>query len=148
MNKMKYLMILLMGLVFFGCGDKDEDEVKSLPTTDYIIQEGLDATELDKGVYISFIKKTTGRTPTVDNKIRVAYEGYLTDKTRFDANENATFILRNLIRGWQIGMKEMPVGSKAILVIPSNMAYGSRGSGIIPPDATIVFDVELLEILE
>lgn len=84
--------------------------------------------------------------------VTVHYEGWLHDGTKFDSSidrgEPATFGLHQVILGWQDGLPGMKVGGKRKLVIPPNLAYGSQGTsdGVIPPDATLVFDVELLAI--
>lgn len=144
---MKYIHIILFTLsisAIISCG---KDEVNGLTAKEYVEQENLTATKLDEGVYISFITEGTGQKPHVDSKVRVSYSGYLTDKKSFDSNDDATFLIRNLIRGWQIGMKEMPVGSKAILVIPPAVGYGGQDRPRIPANSTLVFDIEILEIV-
>lgn len=144
---MKYIHTLLFILAISAIISCGKDEVNGLTAKEYVEQENLTATKLDEGVYISFITEGTGQKPHVDNKVRVAYSGYLTDKSSFDSNEDATFLIRNLIRGWQIGMKEMPVGSKAILVVPPSVGYGGQARPGIPANSTLVFEIELFEII-
>lgn len=84
--------------------------------------------------------------------VLVHYHGTLIDGTVFDSSvvrgEPIKFPLRNVIKGWQEGVAMMKVGSKATLVIPSSMAYGDGGSPpVIPPGATLIFEVELLEVV-
>ena len=81
------------------------------------------------------------------------YTGWLTDGTKFDSSVDRgqpfTFVLGvgQVIRGWDEGVASMKVGEKRKLTIPSKLAYGSRGAGrLIPPGATLVFDVELLDV--
>jgi len=69
----------------------------------------------------------------------------LTDGTVFDANDNIDFLLRNVIRGWQVGIRAMSKGSSATLIIPPSAGYGSTGQGSIPPNAVLIFDVDLLD---
>ncbi len=81
----------------------------------------------------------------------VHYRGTLIDGTEFDSsykrNEPATFPVGGVIAGWIEALQMMPEGSTWELVIPANLAYGSRGAGgAIPPDATLIFTVELLKI--
>ncbi len=92
-----------------------------------------------------------GRQATSESTVLVHYHGTLADGTVFDSsverNEPIKFPLQNVIRGWQEGVAMMKVGGAAKLTCPSAIAYGSRGAGnVIPPNATLVFEVELLAV--
>ena len=91
-----------------------------------------------------------GRQPGPTDTVRVHYEGRLADGTVFDSSlqrgEPAVFSLDGVIAGWSEGLSNMTVGSKAVLTIPARLAYGSAGTGPIPPMATLIFTVELLGI--
>lgn len=91
-----------------------------------------------------------GASPTPSDEVRVNYEGRLADGSVFDSsyarNEPITFPLGGVIPCWTQGVSQMKVGGKATLVCPPEMAYGSSGTGPIPPNATLTFDVELLGI--
>jgi FKBP-type peptidyl-prolyl cis-trans isomerase FkpA/FKBP-type peptidyl-prolyl cis-trans isomerase FklB len=92
-----------------------------------------------------------GAKPTGSSTVKVHYHGTLIDGTVFDSSVNRgepiTFPLQNVIKGWQEGVQMMSTGGKATLVIPSDLAYGDNGSPpVIPPGATLQFDVELLEV--
>lgn len=86
----------------------------------------------------------TGATAQATSSVTVAYVGYLTDGTMFDANSAAAFQLNQLIPGFAEGVTGMKVGGSRRLIIPPSLGYGSTGSGVcIPPNATLIFDVEL-----
>ena len=97
------------------------------------------------------IKVGEGAKPAATDKVKVNYRGTLVDGTEFDSSyatgKPAEFPLDKVIKCWTEGMQLMKVGGKARLVCPSDLAYGERGSGgVIPPNATLVFEVELLDV--
>jgi len=97
------------------------------------------------------VREGTGASPTATDAVRVNYRGTLMDGTEFDSsykrNEPATFPLNRVIPCWTQGVQRMKVGGKAELVCPPELAYGERGAGgMIPPNATLRFEIELLAI--
>jgi FKBP-type peptidyl-prolyl cis-trans isomerase len=122
-----------------GCGEQESDSSKpsapagSLIVEDEVIGEGPAAKSGDV--------------------VTVHYTGWLTDGTKFDSsldrNQPFTFVLgqQQVIAGWDQGVAGMKVGGKRKLTIPPDLGYGARGAGeVIPPNATLVFEVELLKI--
>jgi FKBP-type peptidyl-prolyl cis-trans isomerase FkpA/FKBP-type peptidyl-prolyl cis-trans isomerase FklB len=110
------------------------------------------AKKLDSGVIITTLTPGTGPSPKATDKVKVHYHGTLTDGTVFDSSvqrgQPATFALNSVIKCWTEGVQQMKVGGKSRLVCPSNVAYGERGAPPrIKPGATLVFEVELLEIV-
>ena len=92
----------------------------------------------------------TGAKPTASSTVTVNYRGVLTDGTQFDSSydrgQPATFAVNGVIPGWTEGLQLMSVGSKYIFVIPSDLGYGAAGQGPIPPNSTLIFEVELLNV--
>ena len=111
------------------------------------------ATKTASGMIIKQVKEGTGAQPVATDQVKVHYEGRLVDGKVFDSSiargEPATFPLNGVIPCWTEGVQTMKVGGKAQLTCPSNLAYGPNGSPpSIPPQATLVFDVELLDIVK
>jgi FKBP-type peptidyl-prolyl cis-trans isomerase FkpA/FKBP-type peptidyl-prolyl cis-trans isomerase FklB len=111
------------------------------------------ATKTASGLIITTLKPGNGPSPTANDKVKVHYHGTLTDGTVFDSSvqrgQPATFPLNGVIKCWTEGVQLMKVGGKSRLVCPSDIAYGDRGAPPkIKPGATLVFEVELLEIVK
>ncbi len=103
------------------------------------------------GAIVTVIKEGTGKMPSAADTVKVHYHGTLIDGTVFDSSvkrgEPATFPLGGVIKCWTEGVQQIKVGGKSRLVCPAALAYGDRGSPpVIKPGATLVFEVELLEI--
>lgn len=92
----------------------------------------------------------TGKSPSADNTVKVHYEGSLINGTVFDSSiergSPVEFGLSQVIPGWTEGLQLMKEGGKTRFFIPSELAYGAAGSGNIPPNAVLVFEVELIEV--
>jgi len=111
--------------------------------------EGVQSTS--SGLQYQFLRQGNGgATPTASDKVEVHYHGSLIDGTVFDSSVNRgqtiTFGLSQVIPGWTEGLQLMSEGDKLRLFIPSELAYGKRSAGKIPPNSTLIFDVELIKI--
>ena len=131
-------------------------------------KEFLDNNKFNEGVKVfsrsqiqyKIITEGSGPIPDFDDAVVVHYDGYLIDGQKFDSSydrgEPATFSLNGIIQGWQIILQKMPVGSKWQVFIPEHLGYGiagvykdaKKGEYIIPPSSTLIFDIELISIVE
>lgn len=106
---------------------------------------------LPSGLVYRSLQDGKGANPLASNTVKVHYRGTFPDGKEFDSsykrNEAIEFPLQNVIPCWTEGVQLMKVGGKAKLTCPPNIAYGARGAGgVIPPNATLVFEVELIAI--
>lgn len=112
-----------------------------------------DVITTESGLQYQVVTEGTGEKPTADDKVKVHYTGTLLNGTVFDSSvergEPAEFGVGQVIKGWTEVLQLMPVGSKYIVWIPSELAYGERGAGgDIKPNSTLKFEIELLEIVK
>ncbi len=102
------------------------------------------------GLQYQMLQAGKGKSPKATDTVKVHYTGTLIDGTKFDSSvdrgQPAEFPLNGVIRGWTEGLQMMKVGEKGRFVIPSELAYGPQGRPSIPPNSTLIFEVELLEI--
>ncbi|HOO83688.1 MAG TPA: FKBP-type peptidyl-prolyl cis-trans isomerase [Prolixibacteraceae bacterium] len=108
--------------------------------------------ELASGLQYKILAEGTGSKPSATDKVKCHYHGTLIDGTVFDSSVQrgtpAEFPVNGVIKGWVEALQMMPVGSKWRLFIPSHLAYGDQGAGgSIGPKATLIFDVELIDIV-
>jgi FKBP-type peptidyl-prolyl cis-trans isomerase FklB len=108
--------------------------------------------ELPDGLQYEVLKKGSGNKPKISDKVKCHYHGTLINGTVFDSSiqrgKPAVFGVSQVIAGWTEALQRMEVGAKWRLFIPPELAYGKRGAGeMIGPDSTLIFDVELLEII-
>ena len=141
---------------------KKQEELNKVTYKDYIEKNEafLEANKAKSGVTVTasglqyeVVTMGTGPKPTAQNTVKVHYVGTLIDGTEFDSsikrNQPAQFPVTGVIPGWTEALQLMPVGSKFNLVIPQALAYGARGAGeVIKPFSTLIFQVELIEIVK
>jgi len=106
---------------------------------------------LPSGLQYKVINEGTGETPTLQDKVRTHYRGTLIDGTEFDnsykRNKPTEFSVTGVIKGWTEALQLMKVGSKWQLYIPAELAYGEKPISSIPPNSTLIFEIELLDIV-
>jgi len=140
---MKKIIIILVLLVVVG-------------TAVYIFSSGKNPkqnTMNKQGVQIEILKEGTGAVAKNGDTVSVHYTGILENGTKFDSSVDRgipfefTLGAGQVIKGWDIGVEGMKIGEKRKLTIPSNLAYGPNGAGgVIPPNASLIFEIELLSI--
>jgi FKBP-type peptidyl-prolyl cis-trans isomerase len=113
---------------------------------------GANVVTTDSGLKYIELQEGTGATPSPGQKIQVHYTGTLTNGKKFDSSRdrNQPFefnvAMGQVIKGWDEGLSTMKVGGRRQLIIPPELGYGTRGIGPIPPNSTLIFDVELLAV--
>lgn len=134
-----------MGAAAVACAQVDEAEPVQTPI------EGIQEIKTASGLKYWDIKEGSGESPARSDDVKVHYSGWLTDGTLFDSSvkrgQPAQFRLNRVIKGWTEGVGSMKVGGKRRLEIPPDLAYGKAGRPKIPPDSTLIFEVELLEVI-
>jgi FKBP-type peptidyl-prolyl cis-trans isomerase len=146
----KILIFLLIPIIFtISCEKKSEKELELLQT--YLNQHNITTEPTKSGLYYIETLKGDGDYPKYGNTVTVDYEGKFLDGQVFDTSYDKDPFSFNIgygqvINGWDEGILYMKNGGKATLIIPSSLAYGSKGNNDIPPYSTLIFDIELLAI--
>jgi len=138
MRNIAQLLLVLLSISVIGCASKRS------------------SSNMSNGLVIKDLIEGEGKQAQDFNKVVVNYTGKLEDGSIFDSSLNPgrepfsfTLGVGSVIKGWDIGVKGMKVGGKRQLTIPSELGYGDKGAGnVIPPGATLIFEVELLEVGE
>ena len=146
--KGRMLIILTAMLFFAGCESGDPYEKEKLAIETYKKAHNITAAPKSSGLYYIETKAGTGAIPAYGSKVKVKYTGTFTDGTVFDSG-TYTFNLgmSQVIKGWDEGVGYMKEGGTAILIVPSDLAYGPDGYSDIPGYTPLIFTVELLDIL-
>jgi FKBP-type peptidyl-prolyl cis-trans isomerase FkpA len=142
----KYLLLFLIPVFFGGCKSTDQAAVDKQVILKYISDHHLNAIAEPGGLYYVPDSAGTGAYPTISSTVTVYYKGYYINGTIFDQTTGfpVSFPLSQVITGWQEGIPLMQRGGKAMLLIPSALAYGTQGSGTVPGNAVLIFDITLV----
>lgn len=148
--------IVLIALVIWGIrratnNKKIADENKNKAAdfwTENAKKEGVEQTR--SGLQYLVLEEGNGKSPAATDMVKVHYHGTLLDGSVFDSSvdrgQPISFGLNQVIPGWTEGLQLMKEGGKTRLFIPSELAYGDRAAGTIPPGSLLIFDVELIEV--
>ncbi|PWH87089.1 FKBP-type peptidyl-prolyl cis-trans isomerase [Brumimicrobium oceani] len=152
----KILLLASLGMLVFTTScekslsteEQFDEDIKEIE--EYISKNKLDAVRSSTGLYYVINELGTGHHPEANDNVRVRYKGYTTDGAVFDQSDEdgISFNLQGVIKGWTEGIQYFKEGGKGVLLIPSKLGYGESGSGPIAPNTVLVFDVELLTIVE
>lgn len=148
-EKFIVLLLLIVAISIPACSQK---EAKTVTEKVAEPQATTGAVKTASGLSYTDLVKGTGAAPTSGKQVTVHYTGWLEDGKKFDSSvdRGQPFVFRigagEVIPGWDEGVISMKVGGKRKLVIPSHLGYGPSGAGgVIPPNATLIFEVELLD---
>ncbi|MFK7909008.1 MAG: FKBP-type peptidyl-prolyl cis-trans isomerase [Akkermansiaceae bacterium] len=133
-----------------GSSDSKADQARSAIRARTTGKNAPQKIRTESGLVYQVLQKGTGDRPSIEENVKVSYRGYLPDGTEFDSTqegESRTFPVKAVIRGWAEGIQLMRVGSRYRFIIPPELAYGEKGvGGMIKPNQTLIFEVELLAI--
>ena len=149
---MRYTLLLLSGLFFFSC-DKGRTPEQQLQydiekIQEYLADHNLTAESTASGLHYIITQEGTGGHPSISSTVKVNYIGKLLKNEKvFDETNGTpvTFELKMLIAGWQEGILLLKKGGKGTFFIPSALGYGPFGSGDIPGNAALIFEIELVD---
>ena len=147
----QFSLILFIAIGLFACKQKesiDYTEIDEDLISSYIADSNLNAIATGTGLYYVVQAAGVGMQPLPESNVTVAYKGYLTDGTVFDESDSngITFLLRNVIQGWQEGIPLFKEGGSGMLLIPSALGYGSSSQGQIPANSVLIFEITLIDV--
>ena len=151
MKILNFWAILFFTTLMVACGSDGNELVdNATQIQEYIASNNLDAQEVgDTGLFYVVSNEGDGEFPNIDNDVTVHYHGTFLDGSVFDSSvargEPANFPLSGVIVGWQLGIPKFSRGGSGKLIIPSDLAYGPRGTNGIPGNSVLIFDVELID---
>ncbi|HLS70624.1 MAG TPA: FKBP-type peptidyl-prolyl cis-trans isomerase [Chitinophagaceae bacterium] len=151
--------LFVLGIIFLSfvaCKKDNENNCRSVEYVasqtevvelkNYLEDNAIEAEYDERGFYYIILKEGTGKTPHQCSKIKIDYEGKLTNNHVFDAANAISFPLENLIMGWRMGLPLLKEGGEMILYLPPSLAYGARAQGDIPANSILIFKINLIEV--
>lgn len=146
--RFRHLVLALFPITFAACGGGEEISGLPIESTTFAPALGVNlaaSTKTASGLYIRDIRVGTGATLTAGQNVNVRYVGSFVNGTTFDSGTIPFQLgVGRVIKGWDEGLVGMKVGGSRQLIIPPSLAYGTSGSGPIPPNAVLIFTVEPL----
>lgn len=144
----KWLLAIAILVLFAACGSDDPEKQAAKDREkiiEYIEKHNLDAHELETGVFYVIEQTGNGNFPTENSTVVLNYTGKLLSGKQFDVGFGSSLNLRGTILGFRYGIPMFNRGSKGLLLIPSGLGYGPNGSFSIPPNAVLIFEVEIID---
>lgn len=156
MRTTKFVLLFLLGIAVLSCKKETSEEEQAEKDREvivtYLADNNLEAKETASGLFYIIEDSGTGDKPSETDDVTVRYKGYFVDGKVFDQSpeEGITFNLQNVIEGWTEGIPLFREGGNGVLLIPSHLGYGTKGSqsGAIPGRTVIIFDVKLIEVVD
>lgn len=145
-----YLSIFLVLFLFFSCSE-DEESFDFQTDTDiikYISDNNLNAEKTNSGLYYVLNEEGSGARPAENSIVNIEYKAYFLDGTIIGESESEIIELSQIIEGLKEGIQLFKEGGNGTLIIPSNLAYGMAGSGSIRGGTVLIFDINLIEIID
>lgn len=137
-------------MLLFSCGKDHHEErakIDRRKILEYIEENGIEEYyELESGVFIAPEAEGSGAYPHQFSTVKLNYVGYLLDGDVFDAGYGADMYLPHTILGFRLGIMEFQRGGKGLVLVPSALGYGERGTMSIPRNAVLIFDIEIIDI--
>ena len=153
MKRNIWMAFLLAPFLFAACGKTDAPCVPATVASEkaamvaYCTANSITYTEHPSGILYEIMSPGLGTQPTLTSTVSTVYTGKLLNNAQFDASANpVSFLLNGVIEGWKIGIPLIKKGGRIKLVIPSSLAYGCNGSGSIPANSPLFFEVSLTDV--
>lgn len=153
MKRTLLVLSVVVSSLFLSCGKQESGCQPKTPASEkvdmvaFCTANNISYTEHSSGILYQVITQGAGNAPTVNNVVSTVYTGKLLNGNTFDATANPiSFPLSGVIEGWKIGIPLIQKGGRILLVIPSALAYSCTGSGSIPPNSPLFFDVTLTDV--